>query len=141
MNLRALLLALAATSLLLACAHASAQTSARTEAAPSRPRVGRVLSGGGARGGAHLGVLKVLEEMHVPVDVIVGTSAGAIVGAAYASGMPLAQIEREMGALRTEMLFRDIDRRETPLRTKSNDAINFIGPEVGLKGGAIELPK
>lgn len=115
--------------------------SARPGADPARPRIGLVLSGGGARGGAHLGVLKVLEELHVPVDVIVGTSAGAIVGAAYASGMPLAQIEREMGGLRTEMLFRDIDRRETPLRAKSNDAINFIGPEVGLKGGGFELPK
>jgi len=137
MRLRALLPALTAASLLVACAHASAQT----ETPSSRPRIGLVLSGGGARGGAHLGVLKVLEEMHIPVDVIVGTSAGAIVGAAYASGMPLPQIEKEMGGLRTEMLFRDIDRRETPLRTKANDAINFIGPEVGLKGGAIELPK
>jgi len=137
MRLRALLPALTAASLLVACAHASAQT----ETPSSRPRIGLVLSGGGARGGAHLGVLKVLEEMHIPVDVIVGTSAGAIVGAAYASGMPLPQIEKEMGGLRTEMLFRDIDRRETPLRTKANDAINFIGPEVGLKGGAMELPK
>ena len=137
MRLRALLPALTAASLLVACAHASAQA----ETPSSRPRIGLVLSGGGARGGAHLGVLKVLEEMHIPVDVIVGTSAGAIVGAAYASGMPLPQIEKEMGGLRTEMLFRDIDRRETPLRTKANDAINFIGPEVGLKGGAMELPK
>jgi len=134
--------ALAFIGLVAACA-AWAQPASPTPpvADTGRPRIGLVLSGGGARGGAHLGVLKVLEELHVPVDVIVGTSAGAIVGAAYASGMPLAQIERDMGALRTEMLFRDIDRRETPLRTKANDAINFIGPEVGLKGGGIELPK
>ncbi|HKX39545.1 MAG TPA: patatin-like phospholipase family protein [Burkholderiaceae bacterium] len=111
------------------------------QAIPNRPRVGLVLSGGGARGGAHLGVLKVLEEMHVPVDVIVGTSAGAIIGAAYASGMPLRQIEKEMGALRTEMLFRDADRRETPWRIKSNDTINYVGPELGLQNGSIALPK
>ena len=73
--------------------------SALPGADPARPRIGLVLSGGGARGGAHLGVLKVLEELHVPVDVIVATSAGAIVGAAYASGMPLAQIEKELSLI------------------------------------------
>ena len=106
--------------------------SVEAQPAPARPRIGLVLSGGGARGGAHLGVLKVMEELHIPIDVIVGTSAGAIVGAAYASGMPLPQIEKEMGLLRTELLFRDVDRRETPLRTKANDAINYLGPEIGL---------
>ena len=48
--------------------------------APDRPRVGLVLSGGGARGIAHVGVLQVLEELRVPVDVVAGTSMGAIVG-------------------------------------------------------------
>lgn len=141
MKHRAVLLALAAATVLLACTRVSAQAGSQAGAAPERPRIGLVLSGGGARGGAHLGVLKVLEELHVPVDVIVATSAGAIVGAAYASGMPLAQIEKEMSGLRTEMLFRDIDRRETPLRIKANDAINFVGPEAGLRGGGLELPK
>src|SRR3954465_5043301 len=58
-----------------------------------RPRVGLVLGGGGARGGAHLGVLEVLEELHVPVDCIAGTSMGALVGGAYATGVPPAEIE------------------------------------------------
>ena len=106
-----------------------------------RPRIGVVLSGGGARGGAHLGVLKVMEELRVPVDVIVGTSAGAIVAAAYASGMPLPQIDREMGRLRTEMLFRDGDRTETPLRDKVNDATNYIGPEIGVTAKGLAFPK
>jgi hypothetical protein len=100
--------------------------------AAQRPRVGLVLSGGGARRGAHIGVLKVLEALHVPVDVIVGTSAGAIVGSAYASGLPLAEIEHEMAALNTAVLFRDTDRAEVPLRRKADDATNFIGPEFGL---------
>ena len=56
-------------------------------AAPHRPRVGLVLSGGGARGAAHVGVLKVLEQMHVPIDAIAGTSMGAVVGGLYASGL------------------------------------------------------
>jgi NTE family protein len=54
----------------------------------SRPRIGLVLAGGGAKGGAHVGVLKVLEEMHVPIDCIAGTSMGALIGGGYASGIP-----------------------------------------------------
>jgi NTE family protein len=119
----------------------AAPAASAAQAAPARPRIGLVLSGGGARGGAHLGVLKVMEELHVPVDVIVGTSAGAIVAAAYASGMPLPDIAEEMSGLRTVMLFRDIDRGEVPLRNKVNDAINYIGPEIGLKNGGVALPK
>ena len=51
-----------------------------------RPRIGLCLAGGGARGGAHVGVLKVLEELRIPVDYIAGTSIGSIVGGLYASG-------------------------------------------------------
>jgi len=122
-------------------AQAAPPGAAASAASPGRPRIGLVLSGGGARGGAHLGVLKVMEELHVPVDVVVGTSAGAIVAAAYASGMPLPEIADEMSGLRTAMLFRDVDRGEVPLRNKINDAVNYIGPEIGLKNGGIALPK
>src|SRR4249920_77305 len=58
-----------------------------------RPRVGLVLAGGGAKGGAHVGVLKVLEELHVPIDCIAGTSMGALVGGGYASGIPAKDLE------------------------------------------------
>jgi len=64
-------------------------------AAQQRPRIALVLSGGGARGLAHIGVLRVLQELHVPVDIVVGTSMGAVVGGAYAAGRTpdeLAQI-------------------------------------------------
>ncbi len=61
---------------------------ATAAAAPARrPRIGLVLSGGGARGLTHIGVLKVLDEMRIPVDYIAATSMGAIVGGLYASGM------------------------------------------------------
>ena len=130
---------------LLGAAISQAATAADVPAAeapaPQRPRIGLVLSGGGARGGAHIGVLKVLEALHVPVDVIVGTSAGAIVGSAYASGMPLTEIEHEMAALNTAVLFRDTDRDEVPLRRKLDDATNFIGPEFGLGPHGLTLPK
>src|SRR5471032_1975452 len=59
---------------------ASAQTSR------SRPKIGLVLSGGGARGFAHIGVLRVLQELRVPVDFVVGTRMGSVVGGAYAAG-------------------------------------------------------
>ena len=68
---------------------------AATAPAAARPRIALVLAGGGARGGAHIGVLKVLEEQRIPIDIIVGTSAGSIVGAAYASGMPLALTKKK----------------------------------------------
>jgi NTE family protein len=87
---------------------------AQTAATP-RPVIALVLAGGGARGGAHIGVLKVLEEQHVPIDIIVGTSAGSIVGAAYASGMPLAEIEAHMKPLNTAMLFKDLSREDVPM--------------------------
>jgi len=64
-------------------------------ATPSlRPSIGLVLAGGGAKGGAHIGVLKVLEEMRVPIDCIAGTSMGALVGGGYASGIPSDELER-----------------------------------------------
>ncbi|HEX6624075.1 MAG TPA: patatin-like phospholipase family protein, partial [Pyrinomonadaceae bacterium] len=58
-----------------------------------RPRVGLALSGGAARGMAHVGVLKVFKEHGVPVDCVAGTSAGALVGAAFAAGMPVEELE------------------------------------------------
>ena len=75
----------------IAAASSQAQPSARPPT--DRPRIGLVLAGGGAKGGAHVGVLKVLEELHVPVDCIAGTSMGALVGAGYASGIPAAQMQ------------------------------------------------
>ena len=59
----------------------------------TRPRVGLALSGGAARGAAHVGVLRAFEEHNVPVDCITGTSAGALVGGAYAAGLPLDALE------------------------------------------------
>lgn len=60
--------------------------------AQERPKIGLVLSGGGARGAAHIGVLKYLEEQRIPIDVIAGTSMGAIVGGFYASGLSADEI-------------------------------------------------
>ena len=80
----------------------------------ARPRIGLVLSGGGARGAAHIGVLKVLEENHVPVDAIAGTSMGAVVGGLYASGLSAADIERVMTSVDWQDAFRDRPARSRP---------------------------
>jgi NTE family protein len=70
------------------------RTDGKTKA--KRPRVGLALSGGAARGVAHVGVLKVFLEENIPVDFVAGTSAGALVGGAYASGMTVPELE-ELG--------------------------------------------
>lgn len=67
--------------------------------AAARPRIGLALGGGGARGGAHIGVLKVLDELRVPVDCVAGTSMGALVGATFAAGASAEDIERQVGAI------------------------------------------
>src|SRR5260370_15196048 len=59
----------------------------------SRPLIGLALSGGAARGIAHVGVLRALEEHNIPIDAIAGASAGALIGGAYAAGLSIAQLE------------------------------------------------
>src|SRR5579859_4019953 len=75
-------------------------------AATQRPGIGLALGGGFARGFAHLGVLKVFEQNHIPVTHVAGTSVGSVFGAAYASGAPLARIL----AISRTIRFRDIAR-------------------------------
>ena len=85
---------------------------------PARPspRVGLVLSGGGARGAAHIGVLKVLEREQIPIDCIAGTSFGALVGGFYALGYSAAEIEKIFAAQDWDDLFSDSpDRRLAPI--------------------------
>ena len=88
----------------------------------SRPRVGIALSGGGARGLAHIGVLKVLEEAGVPVDVVAGTSMGSIVGALYSIGYTPAEIERIVTSADWSDLLSDrLERGELPMKNRKMD--------------------
>ena len=90
--------------------------------ATATPRIGLVLSGGGARGAAHIGVLEVLEEMRIPVHAIAGTSMGAIVGGTYASGVPAAEMGRRVTGVDWDDLFEDDPpRTEWPARRKQLD--------------------
>lgn len=84
-------------------AEVHAATAARTDRG-TRPTVALALGGGGLRGFAHLGVLRALDEAGVPIDIVVGTSAGAVVGAAYASGMTPAQLTATARSVRIASL-------------------------------------
>jgi NTE family protein len=122
--------------------HAAAAAVAPTEAAGERPRICLVLSGGGARGMAHIGVLKVLEELKVPIDCIAGTSMGAVVGGLYASGMTAAQIDTTMRSVDWQEAFRDAPpRRDLAFRRKQDDRNFLVRLPLGLKHGDILLPK
>ncbi len=123
---------------LLLAAAAPAQTPAEEEADAERPRIGLVLGGGGARGGAHIGVLKVLQEMRVPVDYVAGTSMGAIVGALFAIGLTPAQIEAELAAVDWNDLFSDTPEREQrSYRRKQDDSAYFLPIEFGIRGRSL----
>src|SRR5580693_1329575 len=107
-----------------------------------RPRICLVLSGGGARGMAHIGVLKVLEDMRIPIDCIAGTSMGAIVGGLYASGMTAREIDATMRSLDWQEAFRDAPpRRDLAFRRKQDDRNFLVRLPLGLKHGQILLPK
>ncbi len=129
---------------LLLCLPAAAFANGSCDASvdPSRPRVGLVLSGGGARGFAHVGVLKVLEDLKVPVDCIAGTSVGAIVGGLYASGMDAHEIESVVRSLDWQGAFRDRpSRRDLAFRRKQDDRNFLVRFPLGLRHGQVLLPK
>ena len=102
-----------------------------------RPRVGLVLAGGGARGGAHIGVLKVLEDMHVPIDCIAGTSMGALVGGGYASGMPAREIEQFVGNIDWKSVIAGVGSRalHSPEQKRFQDTSGSL--ELGVKDGKV----
>ena len=109
---------------------------------PKRQKIALVLSGGGARGAAHVGVLKVLEQYRVPIDLIVGTSMGANVGAFYAAGETAADIERffkdtDWGATFVD----DPPRRDLSFRRKQDDQSFLIKFDVGYNGGSFQFPR
>ena len=106
-----------------------------------RPRLALVLSGGGARGAAHIGVIKVLEELHVKPDLIVGTSMGSIVGGLYAAGYSSDQIEGILKTVDWKQIFVDkVDRTDRSYRRKQDDATFLIPLRLRFKGWKPYLP-
>jgi len=109
--------------------------------AAERPKVGLVLSGGGARGAAHIGVLRELERQRIPVDFIAGTSMGSIIGALYASGMNADEVEAAYRMIDWEHIFSDAPpREELSLRRKFDDATFQIDKQFGFEDGRLRLP-
>ncbi len=130
------------TALALFDANAAAPGTGGNEALAIRPRVALVLSGGGARGLAHIGVLKVLRELRVPVDVIVATSMGSIVGGAYAAGHTPESMEALVATADWDQMFADRAPREYLSFRRKEDDLRFIGKsEFGVKRDGLVLPR
>ncbi|PKH49819.1 patatin [Tenacibaculum sp. Bg11-29] len=107
--------------------------------AQSQPKVGLVLSGGGAKGFAHIGILKELEKAGVQVDYVGGTSMGAIVGGLYASGYSAGQIENIIRKVDFKNLMIDkVSRNQRPFFSKEHgEKYAFTLP---IKKGELGLP-
>jgi NTE family protein len=107
----------------------------------SRPRIGLALSGGGARGGAHIGVLRALAEQRIPIDYIAGTSMGAVMGGLYASGLDEAEMETVATDIDWEWVFtEDPPRDYRSFRRKRDDDLFLVKQRAGFNRGELELP-
>ncbi|WP_457665850.1 patatin-like phospholipase family protein [Thiolapillus sp.] len=117
-------------------------TGAGEPSAQHRPKIGLVLSGGGARGAAHVGVLKVIEELHIPIDYIAGTSMGAIIGGLYASGMSPEEIEKALADIDwLDVLSDSPKRKDLSFRRKREDEEFLVRSAAGFNNGELELPQ
>jgi len=111
-------------------------------ATPARPKIGLVLSGGGARGLTHVGVLKVLQQLNVPIDYIAATSMGAIVGGLYASGMSPQVMEKQLEDVSWPTLLSDSPARsDVSFRRKEFEAAFPLGVELGVRDGKVRTFK
>ena len=125
------------TALLLCLCAGGAQT-----AELARPKIGLVLSGGGARGVAHIGVLKVLEELRIPVDYVVGTSMGSIVAGAYAMGNRPDELAQHIGSVEWDKVLTDNPPRlERSTYAKATERANIVSGEVGFRDAEMRLPR
>ncbi|PZW65940.1 NTE family protein [Pseudomonas sp. URMO17WK12:I1] len=108
----------------------------------AQPRVGLVLSGGAARGLAHIGVIKALEEQGVRIDAIAGTSMGAVIGGLYASGYSVAELEQVALTMDwREVLSDDPPRTDVPFRRKQDDRDFLIKQRLSFRDdGSLGLP-
>lgn len=130
---------------LLLCLFGSVATNAmaQTESQPeSRQKVAVVLAGGGAKGAAHIGVLKALEELRVPVDVITGTSMGSYVGGLYATGMSADEIESFIETVDWNSGYRDrVDRSQRKVQDKEYEDRYQLTTDLGLRWGEVRASR
>lgn len=108
--------------------------------AKTRPRIGLVLSGGGARGYAHIGVLQYLERMHIPVDYITGTSIGALIGGLYASGISADALQHGLETINlNDLVFDRNDRTKLPQSQREDDFQYPISINAGFGNNKLKL--
>jgi len=104
------------------------------------PKIGLVLSGGGAKGAAHIGVLKVLEQLNVPIDYIAGTSMGSVIGGLYAAGFTPEEIEQQIRRIDWDAVFIDEPvRAARSMQRKREDANLLAKTKPRVKEGKINL--
>lgn len=119
----------------------SANINARDVTPHDRKTIGLVLSGGGARGAAHVGVIKILDELRIPVDYIAGTSMGAIVGGLYASGMSSAELTQVFDTVDWSTLLTDRPPRgRRSFRRKSDDSGFLVNFDLGVDSTGLIFP-
>ena len=104
-----------------------------------RPKIGLVLSGGGARGFAHIGVLKKIEQLNIPIDVVVGTSMGSIIGGLYAIGLTPDEIEKGVQGIDWTVVFNDYARREFRSFRRKLDDQRFSPKRIGVTSEGLRL--
>lgn len=133
--------------LLVACHSFCARSENSVPRSSARPRIGLALAGGGALGFAHVGVLKVLEENRIPVEIVTGTSMGSIVGAAYASGISVAEMTEVLTNTDWDALFSEsVPREALPYRSKpgrnreiyGDVKVSFNNSKLAMPTGAIQ---
>jgi NTE family protein len=142
MNRHLLITALTIACLVTRTGAALAALPCQPEAGADRPAIGLVLSGGGARGAAHVGVIRVLEEQNIPIDCISGTSMGSIIGGLYASGMTTDELQQALLDIDWPDAFRDDPKREDrPFRRKREDEDLLIQASPGIDdNGELKFP-
>lgn len=125
----------------MSCSAASSPASGEEAAHTDRPRVGLVLSGGGARGFAHIGALQAFEELGIPFDVVAATSMGAMVGGAYAAGLSAEQIKKiTLGVDWRKMFAPRPDRSKLPWQEKADDRAGLSSAEFGWGPRGLKFP-
>lgn len=107
-----------------------------------RPIIALVLAGGGAKGAAHMGVLKALEEMKIPVDIVLGTSMGAYVAGLYATGMDAEEIESVIYSVNWQSGYRDrVSRSQRRVRDKEYEDRYQLTTDLGFGWDGVRAPR
>ncbi len=136
---RAVIVCLGFILLYSSCIHADTG-SVKSLMGKKRPTIALVLAGGGAKGAAHVGVLKVLEEMRIPVDIITGTSMGAYIGGLYASGKTAEQIEQNISSMDWNSGYRDsVNRVQRHVREKEFKDQYRLDADLGFRLDTLDI--